>query len=421
MKKTNGYPITFWHGVNKPYICDENGKLDISRLYEMKEAGFNLVACEYSKDINKMFLKAAEEVGILVTLADTRTIESVKDTVNRRRLLEEVVADYKDYPALHSYYVTDEPNSSMFEDLGDIVRILHELDPEHEAYINIFPNYAANVQLGNDSYREHVEDYLNTVKPSILSYDHYHFLRKGATQDMPLDGFKDERERRIYEDACNKVSRAGFFDNIEIIREMSEKYDIPFMVIVLLVAHGPYRYLHEGEIRWEVFQSLAYGSSRISYFTYWTPVIPNDKFWFYREALISADGKRTEHYDIVSALNKEVAKIGAIIQDKKSLAVFHTNEAPEPETKLFKSFGGIEKVEGGDATLGFFEGDYLLVANRSFESNTELTLYTDRTLEIYDSYEDEWIILEATDNKYTLTLEAGDGILVKLVNHIKYK
>ena len=52
----------------------------------------------------------------------------------------------------------------------------------HLAYINLFPTYANSEQLGTKgdvetAYREHLQQFVDVVKPALISYDHYHFLR----------------------------------------------------------------------------------------------------------------------------------------------------------------------------------------------------------------------------------------------------
>ena len=52
------------------------------------------------------------------------------------------------HPALEAYYITDEPGAGAFPGLGKLVAYLRERDPAHLAYINLFPTYANEQQLG---------------------------------------------------------------------------------------------------------------------------------------------------------------------------------------------------------------------------------------------------------------------------------
>ncbi len=416
MKDFGHFPITYWFGIPDEYLKTENGKVDVSRIEEIKEAGMNLLSSQYSVQDNIEVLKIAEKLGLFVNISDARIRRAVWCAEERRELLAAAVEDYKDYPALHSYYITDEPNASDFEALASVKEILQELDPVHEAYINLFPNYASHKQLGNETYAEHIEEYLKKVKPEMLSYDHYHFMTSTPTE-MTNIASGNERERLIREAAVNKVERAGFFDNFETVRELCLKYDTPYMIIVLLVAHGPYRYLGESEIRWEVFQSLAYGTSRMSYFTYWTPDSSHDPddFWKWNNGMISQNGERTAHYDMVKEINRELAATGDALMGKKSIGVFHTVKAPETLTRRFEGFGKIISIEGDDMTVGFFEDDYVVIANKSYEAEGDCILYTDSAIEVFEPFEKEWLALENENGKFILSLDKGDGILFRLI------
>ena len=417
MKNTDNYLITYWCGVPEKYLYTDNDEINVSRFEEMKEAGLNLVISCYSPEVNKKVLDICEKLDLEVIIHDSRIWRSIAYPENRRELLFSLANDYKDHPALHSYHIVDEPNASDFATLAEIREILHEADPVHEAYINLFPNYASSKQLGNPTYEDHVEEYIKTVDPEIVSYDHYHFLTTAPVERTDYSG--GEREQMIREAACNKVERAGFFDNFEIVRSFSLKHGKPYMIIILLVAHGPYRYLNEAEIRWEVFQSLAYGTERLSYFTYWTPGeggSDGDDFWKWNNGMISQSGERTEHYYMVKDINAEVATIGRELMGKKSIGVFHTVNSPEKLTQLFSGFGNVSRIEGDDMTVGFFENDLAVFANKSYENEAEAVIYTESILEIFDPSEQEWISLENSKGRYTLSLDAGDGILVRFVN-----
>ena len=417
MKNTNNFLITYWCGVPEEYLYTQEGEIDVSRFEEMKEAGLNLVISAYSPEINKKVLDICHSLRLEVIVHDSRIWQSIGHPEKRRELLFSLAADYKDHPAVHSYHIMDEPNSSDFAALADIREILHEADPVHEAYINLFPNYASAEQLGNPTYEDHVEEYIKKVDPEIVSYDHYHFLTKAPIYRS--DCSEDKREALIREAAYNKVERAGFFDNFEIVRSLSLKYGKPYMIIVLLVAHGPYRYLNESEIRWEVFQSLAYGTERMSYFTYWTPGkngSDGNDFWKWNNGMISQDGKKTEHYYMVKEINSELSAMGNELAGKKSLGVFHTLNAPERLTKRFEGFGNVSRIEGDDMTVGFFEDGLAVFANKSYENEAEASIYTESILEIFDALSGEWISLDNENGKYVLNLEAGDGILVRFIN-----
>ena len=158
--------------------------------------------------------------------------------------LDELIARVRKHPALECYFIADEPSAAAFPALARLVAYLREKDPDHYAYINLFPSYADNAQLGTKgdtvtAYREHLRQFIEIVKPSVLSYDHYHFLKSG-------DG-------------------GHYFLNLGLIREAALQAHIPFMNIVQ-ASHGLsiWRPVSTDELRWLVYTTLAYGAAALA-------------------------------------------------------------------------------------------------------------------------------------------------------------
>lgn len=412
------FAITHWCGVPDQFIRHADGTLAVDRFEEMMDSGINLMGSyDYGYETNCDMLAACEKLGLRVTIMDNRIIKALRDSEHRRALLTEVVRDYAAYPALHGYHITDEPNSGAFPALAEVCAILKELDPVHESYINLFPNYASAEMLGNPTYFDHVDQFVREVKPEILSYDHYHFI-KGAP--MEQRDIADERESQIYAAAFQKVERPGFFDNIEDVRAVSLARETPFMVIILVVEHGPYRNLTEAEIRWEVFQSLAYGSKRLSYFTYWTPGVDGDDgddMWHWQNGMIDKNGEKNAHYYMIQKINKDLLALGNILLPYKSQAVFHIGQEPDGKVTYWPgSFGDITSLSAERMTVGFFEGGYVLLANKAYDQDTTVcfAVTEGKRVQHYEKQTGRWRTLCAEDGTITLAIAAGDGELLRM-------
>ena len=190
--------ITNWCGIPPSFLRHKDGSLAIDRLEQVKRAGINLLAAyDYGYENNCEFLAACEKLGLKVSLMDSRIRQATWDPENRRELVEAAVRDYSQYPALFDYHLADEPGSGAFPGLAEVTRLIEELDPAHEAYINLFPNYATPEMLGNPTYYDHLDEYLRVVNPAILSYDHYNFHKGEPIENHVIE---DERERGIYEE-----------------------------------------------------------------------------------------------------------------------------------------------------------------------------------------------------------------------------
>ncbi len=341
------------------------------------------------------------------------------------RAAEEIVRAYGSHPALFAYYVTDEPDTSAFPALARVVEIFRKLDPEHPAYINLFPNYASSEQLGAPDYYTYVKEYIEVCRPDFVSYDHYHFLevpREDAAPEEENTG--DRREDLIRQSAMVRVDRRGFFENIEIVRDLCLEHDIPFMVIVLLIQHGPYRNLTEAELRFEAFQSLCYGAEYLSYFTYWTVNEPGS-WWNWRNGMVDVNGLVLQHYYDVQRVNSALIPYGNVLKGRRSLFVSHYG--PEPEA--VRSFtpdrpGSVIKdivkdnSETADAsalklTVGEFEDNYVLICNKDFTASCEFTAVFSGNAACFRHSEEMPVL--TNERELRIFLAPGDALLIKVL------
>ncbi len=174
-------PIMTWLGPGKDLLRPEIFK-------KIAAAGFSInMSFLGDQASNLKALDLARDAGLTLMIYDDRVAKLVEDASLPLNPLDQVVADYKNHPALFGYYVLDEPNASKFDRLGEIVRYLAAKDPLHPAYINLFPTYANSQQLGTETYEQHVAAYLAKVRPAFVSYDHYPITDKGLRDDYYLN------------------------------------------------------------------------------------------------------------------------------------------------------------------------------------------------------------------------------------------
>ncbi len=384
--------ITYWCGPPLKETTEE-------RYAEVKGAGFNIafVSIEgaFNKEDNLRLLDIASKIGLRCIIADPRLTWDLPGKQDWQGILNEVIKDYSSHPALYGYFLMDEPNASHFPFLGKLVSYIKEKDPKHIAYINLFPDYATPEQLGTPTYREHIQQFIKVVKPQILSYDYYTFLQ----------GW----------------DRETFFENLRIVREESNKAGIPFMVIIQLLTHGPYRDLSKGEIAWQVYNCLAYGAKGISYFTYWTP--PDDPVWHPRNGIITWEGERTAHYEEVKEVNKEVKILGNFLNNLKSIGAYHIGVIPRGGKPLPQGVP-ISNIEGGDATLGFFQDAsgiyYCLLVNMDYKNSREFKVYLKNIkIQTFDTETGKWVFHKLYKEKgrdyyFKVSLPPGGAVLLKL-------
>lgn len=409
-EKKERFNITYWYGPP----CNQSAK---AVYRQVRDAGFTIAGPqgegEMTPENNLKYLDACLANGLKATVQDFRIFRAVNDKdADWKKIIADIVEAYKDHPALFAYYVVDEPNESLFPHLAEIVAEFKKLDPAHPAYINLFPNYATPEQLGSPDYYTHVKHYLDTVKPAFLSYDHYHFLHMpdpSKQQEVELTG--NEREDLIRKSAMINVDRGGFFDNLEDVRNLCLERNVPFMVIVLLIEHGPYRYLTEAEFRFEAFQSITYGASYLSYFTYWTVNDP-DSWWGWKNAMIDVNGTVLDHYYDVQNVNTDLRQYGSELLGRKSLRVTHFGAESEKVTHYTPDDLVYAVHSEGRLTIGEFEGGYVSVANKDITNETTVRIKLSGKISVlrpdFEAWEDTGI------DEIILVLKAGDMALLKI-------
>ncbi len=231
-----GEPIvTYWAG---PPMTDTTAK-------QMADGNWNLVWCRENE------LDIAHKYGLRALLHDPLLNPANLDLPDKKAELDALIQRVRNHPALYLYYLRDEPSTSIFAELGRLATYLRENDPLHSSYINLFPIYANNQQLGTTgepipAYEEHLRQFVEILKPELISYDHYHFSVKG-------DG-------------------SQYFLNLGMIRQTALDAGVPFVNIVQACSWTPSMRIPNGdELRWLVYTSLAYGAQGISYYVYSHP------------------------------------------------------------------------------------------------------------------------------------------------------
>lgn len=385
-----GTPIvTYWAG---PAMSSKAAE-------QMAQGGWNLVWCG-EKDLD-----LAARHGLRAQLQDGLLTPASLDNPAQREKLDALIARVRQHPALYSYFVTDEPNATNFPDLGRLVAYLRSRDPVHLAYINLFPTYANNNQLGNrgdkiPAYQEHLRQYVDIVNPDLISYDHYQFSVKGDSPD--------------------------YFLNLALIRRAAQDADLPFMNIVQACTWTPsMRVPKPDEMRYLVYTTLAYGAQGISYYVYCWPA--------HTGGIANPDGTPTVLYPALKQYNREFVAIARELQSLKSLGVYHAGMLPPgaeplPGDAVFtldpplptREFKPPEPAKG--LVLGYFglsqkarktaTPTHAVVANMDYESSTSVGLRAEGKLEVFDAATGQWS--KAKGKRAELTLPPGGGVLIRM-------
>jgi hypothetical protein len=290
------------------------------------------------------------------------------------------------------------------------VAYIRERDPAHLAYINLLPTYANNKQLGVEggkveAYTEHLRQYVETVRPSLLSYDHYQFTNSGDNAD--------------------------YFLNLALIRDQALAAGLPFLNIVQASCwvpgsaaspHSP-RVPNGDEMRYLVYTTLAYGAQGISYYVYCYPK--------HEGGMAQADGTPTPLYHALKSLNREFVAIAKELQPLKSLGAFHAGMLPPGTVPLPAdcAFGfdptvpAVEYKPGSrvqgvllsqfgapDGTGGVTP--HVLVVNLDYKAERVVGLQGPAPLDVFDAGSGQWA--PAGGPRVELRLANGGGRLVRV-------
>jgi len=386
---TLGTPIvTYWCG---PSMSDATAR-------QMAEGGWNVVWCGEKE------LDTVHRHGLRGQLQDPLLTPASLEDPTQRNKLDALIARVRQHPALYNYFITDEPGAAQFPALGKLVAYLRERDPAHLTYINLFPTYASNEQLGTKgdvvtAYQEHLRLFIEQVKPALISYDHYQFAVAGDTSQ--------------------------YFLNLDLIRRASLDAGLPFLNIVQSCTWTPsMRVPDSDEMRYLVYTTLAYGAQGISYYIYTCAG--------HTGGIANADGTPTPLYHALKVLNREFVAIVRELQPLSSLGVYHAGMLPPgaqplPQDNSFAfdppvpatTYKSPERLRG--ALLGCFgprekntsgAPTHVLVVNLDYKIDTVMGIRGPAPLEVFDTATGRWS--PAPGPRVEVPLPRGGGKLLRV-------
>lgn len=329
------------------------------RVSEYADAGFNLVLGlpGSTPAANKTILDNCERCGLKINVYDPRVATLQLNDPNFNATLDTVIADYGKHPALSGYFLVDEPAATEFARLGAINNYLLSKDATRGGYVNFFPNYATPAQLATPTYGAYIDQALSVVNPTYLSYDHYNQML-GYTGDT-------------------------HFSNLEAVRSRTLTANKSFVDILLLFGCCGYRAPSAGDLRWQVYTALAYGSRGYMFFGYYNVFNSPDYF-----GIVDLIGNKTPYYTMVQQLNGEARNLAQTFVKLKSDKVYHTGYVPSGCSTLWPSSDIITSVAGADSLLGFFRDPgnarYVMVVNKDMQLDHTLTINFANTVTLYE-------------------------------------
>ena len=326
------FAIGFW--VDPP--ADEN----MDRHYE------DIAAADFTLVIGGFGARTPDEVQRQIDLCEKYNLKAL---ISRAGLTPEQLPES---PAVWGYRIRDEPNAKDFPGLRETVVSIRDTRPGRLSYINLYPNYANEKQLGTKSYDEHVRRFIEEVGVDVLSMDHYPIMKPGSD------------------------TRSSYCSNLGVMRKYALREGIPFWNFFNTMPYGAQDDPTEAQLRWQIYTSIAYGARGVLYFCYWTP---RGKVFPKGGAIITREGLKTRHYDQAKRINHDIRNLGPTLMKLTSTGVYRPGEnqlrwviyvEPEDEPSKEVEDAPITKLTKGDYLLGVFKHDdgrqAVLINNYSF-------------------------------------------------------
>lgn len=306
-----------------------------------------------------------------------------------------------------AYFIEDEPLAPQFGDLASRVNTVRTKAPNALAFVNLPAIGGSTPNYGVPTYAEYLDQYMSTVNPNVLAYDHYPFM--------------------------NTHDTGGYYlDNLSMIAQRAKQAGIPFVNTVQACAwDADWRIPTANELRQEVYSTLAYGAQGIMYWSYFTQYDNTGGLHPY------AGGVETETYTALTPLNHEFVKVASQYQGLNWIGTYlkgyKAGSMPRGTTQLpsnspFNISEASDTLSYTDGSplkgvlLGFFDKDgttladatVALIQNLDYSASKTYTVTGPGLLSVFNATTGVWT---ATGHNYvTLNLAPGGGVLVGLTS-----
>jgi len=358
-------------------------QININRFSELKEAGINLVIDNFPDiDAMKKGLDIAEKAGVKLLISCPELKSQPEKTA---RL-------FMNHPAMGGYYIYDEPGIDLFPELSSWCKKIQTVDNKNLLYVNIWPNFAGRANLGTDSYKEYVQEYLKQLPVQVVSFDYYPVMK-------------------------NRLSKT-WYENLELISAESKKAGLPFWAFALTSNYDEEHLNPQSlaALRVQIYSNLAYGAQGICYYEYWdrtpasTTAVEDD-----RGGPINAGGKRTVVFDRIKQMSAEIQALSPVFLGAKVVSVRHTGLGKIPEgtirlTSLPKAIKVLD-TNGAPALVSVLENgenSFLVVVNKDFLNSLNLTVYGDESVK---KVLKDGSIVPASAYESSMELDPGDAAI----------
>lgn len=358
-------------------------------------------------------LNTAQKYGIKTYVYDAEFNNYLKISGYNQSTANTMIATYKNHPAFMGHFIIDEPNTSEINALQNASARYKTLLPEKSFFVNLLPNYSMSSQYNN-----YINNYFNKLNLDYLSFDYY-----------ALEGQENSYSMKT-----------SFLQNLNYLAQKTTAEGAEFYTILCATGHyndsdGIYlrRPQSENDLSFQAYTALAYGSRRITWFTYEAMIY--HEIYGEQYGMLDSSGKKTEIYDYIYNVNDEIqffADIylnynwtGTLLKEGSEGGVnqnfTNVGSAALQSHNTISSFTSTQDVILGTFSNG--SNNAFLLSNfndpiLNISTSTTITFDKRYTLKIYNKGEMQQVELP-TNKQYTFTLESGEGIFIEVFDPIK--
>lgn len=382
-----------------------------SQFAEVKDCGFNQVIMQKSGDADlfHQHCKWLAKYELKALWHDPNYHISDEVTPESAESLIKIDANsYAHCDITWGHQLRDEPNAALFDSLAVAYDLYDAQTNDKIPYINLFPSYANEQQLGTPTYEEHLKQFFDKVDPQLYT----------SVDIYPLN-------------IASSIN-SDYFYNLDVFATECRTRGIPFGVYIQSVSFNKNkRTPDEQEMRWQAYCALSFGAQDIEYFTYCTPISTTEDF---KDALVDLNNEKTERWYGAQAVNRALNLMSDAYMQYDNLGAFTVNPTSLGFMQFknqYKDFDAIADVSVSDnrpVLIGAFSSD-TAEHSRAFtcvdlgDPGLEMASPTEVTVQLTEAttatmyYKDTVTTLTPDENGcITFTLQNGDGAFITLGN-----
>ena len=408
--------VTYWHGPGGCHQGRDYIPLDDFWAKQLKEGGFNTVWATRPEELD-LAARYGFRVIYMLNPYTTRPNFDPDDEAAMAKLAARV-DEVKNHPALYVYQHWDEPGADKFPAISRVADLVRARDPAHALWINLFPTYANNKQLGIggagdepkrmgflgdrlSSYWEYVRLFCETYRPRLLTYDHYQFKANGDSHN--------------------------YFMNLGIARLNAAAHGIPLWNGIQACSWTPgslaspptVRVPNVDEMRYLAMSTAAYGAHGLYWYVY--------NHIHCVGCIAERDGTVGEKYEGLKDIHRDFLAYATALQGLNFVGAYFqgvhphggtpygpqalleiTPETPYSEFKPLADYKDTTLVSRFDAPG---KPTQLMVVNCDYRSERTIHVKAPRPAERLDPVTRTWT---PVGKEFDLALQRGGGALLRL-------